>query len=256
MNSQSKKQGLIWGGLLILFGALMLIETMTNLSAFAWVGILAAAGLGAFAIYLTDRSDWGLLIPAYVLWSIAALVALVTLDILHDELIATFVLAVIALPFLVGFLRDRSRWGLLIPAYILLAVGIMVALIGLSILDDLLIPAYVLLSVSVPFFVVYVRNRKQWWPLIPGGITAIIGLSFLIAENIAQYVGAIALVVVGSWILVRQFTRQEPAGQEPAGQEPAGQEPAGPKSADQEPQDHEHAGQEPTGAESDGPPAM
>ena len=235
MKSQSRKQGLVWGGLLILFGALLLIETVTDLSAWVWVAILVVAGLGALAIYLTDRSDLGLLIPAYVMWSIAALVALVTLDILRDELIATFVLAVIALPFLVAFLRDRNRWGLLIPAYILLAVGLMVALIGVGILDDLLVPAYVLIAVSIPFFVVYVRNRNQWWPLIPGGITAIIGLSFLIAENIAQYVGAIALVVVGGWILVRQFMRPETTGQEPDGQA--------------------SAGQEPRGAESDGPPA-
>ena len=163
------------------------------------------------------------------------MIALVTLEILQDELIATFVLAVIALPFLVGFMRDRSRWRLLIPVYILLAVGIMVALIGLGILDDLLIPAYVLIAVSIPFFVAYVRDQSHWWPLIPGGITAIIGLSFLIAENIAQYVGAIALVVVGGWILVRQFMQ--------------------PESAEQEPVDQGLADQEPRGAESDGPPA-
>ena len=188
MKSQSRKPGLIWGGLLILFGALLLIETLTDLSAWVWVAVLAVAGLGAFAIYLGDRSDWGLLIPVYVLWSIAALVALITLNILRDDFVATFVLSVIALPFLVAFLRDRSRWGLLIPVYILFAVGIMVALIELGVLDDLLIPAYVLLAVSIPFFVVTVRNPKQWWPLIPGGITAIIGLSFLIAESVAQYV--------------------------------------------------------------------
>lgn len=225
MNSQSKKQGLIWGVLLVVLGVLMLIETFTDLSTWVWVGILGAAGLVTLVLYFTEPSDWGLLIPTYVLWAIAALVTLVTLDILRDEVIATFVLAVIALPFLVGFLRDRSRWGLLIPAYILFAVGIMVGLIGWGILDDLLIPAYVLLAVAIPFFVVYVRNPKQWWPLIPGGITAVIGLSFLIAENIAQYIGAIALVVVGVWILVRQFTQ------------------------------HKTVDQEPTGAESDGPPA-
>ena len=68
----------------------------------------------------------------------------------------------------------------------------------------------------------YGRNPKRWWPLIPGGITAVIGLSFLIAENIAQYVGAIALVAVGVWILVRQFVQPEPADQEPRGAESDG----------------------------------
>ncbi|NIN64744.1 MAG: hypothetical protein GTO63_08590, partial [Anaerolineae bacterium] len=84
-----------------------------------------------------------------------------------------YVLAAIALPFLVAFLRDRSRWGLLIPAYVLLAVGVMVVLIEGGLLSDLLIPAYVLFAIAIPFFVVYARDPKQWWPLIPGGILAV-----------------------------------------------------------------------------------
>jgi hypothetical protein len=72
-------------------------------------GVLAAGGLGAFAAYLTDRSQWGFLIPAYVLWAVAGLIALIMLNVLRDEAIATYVLAAIALPFLVVFLRDRNQ---------------------------------------------------------------------------------------------------------------------------------------------------
>jgi len=222
MGTQARKQGIIWGVLLVLLGAVLLIEAVTDLSAWVWIAMLVVAGFAAFAVYLTDRSNLGLLIPAYVMWAIAVLVALITLNILRDESIATFVLVIIALPFLVGYLRDRSRWGLLIPAYILVAVGIMVGLIGLGVLDDLLIPAYVMFAVSIPFLVVYARDPKQWWPLIPGGIMAIIGLSFLIAEDAVQYIGAITLVILGGWIIVRQFIRQEPADREPNGAESDG----------------------------------
>jgi hypothetical protein len=210
MKSQAGKQGIVWGGLLILFGVMALVETYTDLSAWVWVAILTAAGLGVLGIYLTDRSQWGLLIPAYVLWAVAALIALVTLNVLRDESVATYVLAAIALPFLVAFLRDRSRWGLLIPAYVLLTVGVMVVLLGQGVLSDLLIPAYVLFAIAIPFFVVYARDPKQWWPLIPGGILAVIGLSFLVAEAAVQYIGPAVLVLVGVWILVRVFTRREP----------------------------------------------
>jgi len=214
MKTQSMRQGFVWGGLLILLGAVLLVETYTDLTAWAWVIILAAGGLGAFGVYLTDRSDWGLLIPAYVLWSVAGLVALIELNILRDESIATYVLTAIALPFLVVFLRNRDQWWALIPAYVLLVVGVMVGLLGLGVLTDLLVPAYVMFAIAIPFFVVYVRNTKQWWALIPGGILAIIGLSFLIAEAAAQYIAPVALVIVGVWILVRQFTRKEPASPE------------------------------------------
>ena len=206
MKSRSRSQGLVWGGLLIFFGAMMLVELLTDLSAWVWVALLALVGLGILVLYLKDRSERALLIPAYVMLVIAGLVALVTVGILRDESVAAYVLIVIALPFLVVYARDRSKGRLLIPAYVLTAVAVMVALIGGGVLADLLIPAYVLFAIAIPFFVVYLRDRKRVWPLIPGGILAIIGLAFLIAEASIQYVVVVVLIVAGVWILVRQFT--------------------------------------------------
>jgi hypothetical protein len=214
MKSRATRQALVWGGLLILLGAVLLVETFTDLSVWTWGAMLAVGGLGAFGVFLTDRSDWGLLIPTYVLWAIAGLIALITLNVLRDESVATYVLAAIALPFLVVFLRNRQQWWALIPAYVLLAIGVMVGLLGLGVLTDLLVPAYVMLAIAIPFFVVYVRNPEQWWALIPGGILAAIGLSFLIAEAAVQYVAPVVLVIVGVWILVRQFARKELASPE------------------------------------------
>ena len=59
MKTKSNKQSLVWGGLLILFGVLGLVEVYTDLAAWVWVAMLAAAGMGIFGIYLTERSEWG-----------------------------------------------------------------------------------------------------------------------------------------------------------------------------------------------------
>jgi TM2 domain-containing membrane protein YozV len=221
MKSQSRKQSIVWGGLLILFGVVGLVEVYTDLSAWGWVAVLGVAGLGVFGVYLTDRSEWGLLIPAYVMWVVAGLVALITLNVLRDPFIPTYVLAAIMLPFLVAYLRDREQWWALIPAYVLLAVGMMVGLIGQGVLGDLLIPAYVMFAVAIPFFVVYARDSRQWWALIPGGIMTVIGLSFLVAQGMFQYVGAVALLLAGAWTLGRQFARREPAAPGPGADEPS-----------------------------------
>jgi hypothetical protein len=226
MEFKASRQGLIWSAVLILVGVLLLVNQLTELSAWVWVALLAAAGLGAFGLYLTDRSDWGMLLATYVLWAIAVLVALVTLDVLKDEAVAFYVLLVIALPFFAVYLRDRALWWTLIPAYVLLAIAVMVGLIGLGVLDDLLVPAYVLLAIALPFFVVYVRNRTYWWALIPGGILAVIGLAFLIAEAAFAYIGALVLILVGVGLLVRAFARREPAAGVPA---PTGAETEGPE---------------------------
>lgn len=209
MKSQASKQGLVWGGLLILLGVMSLLDTFADLGAWIWVAVLTLAGLGVYAIYTTDRTQKWVLIVSYVLLVVAGLVTLITLNILRDEAIATFVLSAIALPFLVAYFRDRSQAGFLIPAYVLFAVGVMVGLIGAGILDDLLIPAYVLFAVAIPFLVAFMVDRRKWGMLIPGGITAIVGFAFLIAEATVEYLLPVVLILAGAWILLRQFMDKE-----------------------------------------------
>jgi hypothetical protein len=210
MKSSTIRQSIVWGGVLILVGLLLLVNQFVELSPWVWVLMLAAAGLGAFGLYLTDRSDWAMLLATYVLWAITMLVALIELNVLRDDAIAVYALIAIALPFLAVFWRDRAQWWALIPAYVLLVIGVMIGLIGLGVLDDLLVPAYVLFAIAIPFFVVYARDRRLWWALIPGGILAVVGLSFLVIEAALAYIGAVVLLIVGAWILVRVFTRREP----------------------------------------------
>jgi TM2 domain-containing membrane protein YozV len=267
MKQQSRNQALVWGGLLIIFGVVGLVESFTDLNPWAWVAILAITGLGIFGVFLWDRSEWWPLIPTYVLWAIAGLLALIELNVLDgvflpayvlpaialpfivvylrdraqwwalipayvliavaalvllsetaflpDAFEATFVLTAIALPFLVVYLRNRSQWWPLIPAYVLLSIGVMTLLEELGILSDFLVPAYVMFVIAIPFFVVYIRNPSRWWPLIPGGIMAAIGLSFLMVEAF-QYVFPALVILVGLWILIRSFTRKEAVGDEPS----------------------------------------
>lgn len=211
MVTRATKQAFVWGALLILVGAALLVEQFANPGAWVWVGVLVSAGLIPFVVFLTDRADWGFLIPAYVFWAVAGLVALITLGVLRGGFVALYVLCAVALPFLVVFVRDRTHWWALIPSYVLLCVGAMVVLIELGVLTDFLIPSYVMFAVAIPFFVVYLNNPQLWWALIPGGITALIGLSFLLVEAVAQYVVPILLIIAGAGILVRHLMRSKPS---------------------------------------------
>ncbi|HCC63483.1 MAG TPA: hypothetical protein DEQ55_20440, partial [Pseudomonas sp.] len=89
-----------------------------------------------------------MLIISYAMLAVAGLVALLTLGILRDAFVATYVLLAIALPFFVAFLFNRSNWGMLIPAYVLLVIGLMVPLIELGVLNDTLIVTYVLMAIA------------------------------------------------------------------------------------------------------------
>ena len=207
---KKRKQGIVWGGFLILLGMMSLGETFFDLSAWTWVVMLIVGGLGVYGLYAIDRTEKWMLVISYALLAVASLVSLLTLNILQGPFIPTFVLLAIALPFLMAFLQsERTKWGLLIPFYILLAVGVMVPLIGIGVLDGVLVAAYVLFAIAIPFFAVYARNSKKWWALIPGGITSIIGLSFLIAENAIQFVAPIAMIIAGIWIAFRAISERK-----------------------------------------------
>jgi hypothetical protein len=225
MNSSSRKQGIVWGSLLILFGIMALVETYTDLGPWVWAIVLAAVGLLVFLVYLTDRSDYGLLIPTYVLWAVAGLIALAESNILLDEWIALYVLTAIALPFLVVYFRNREYWWALIPAYVLLAIGLMIVLLESGILSDLLVPAYVMFTIAIPFLVVFARDRKLWWALIPGGILLFIGIAFLIAEAALEFILPVVFIILGIAILVSLFTRKELPETEAAPEESVIEEP-------------------------------
>jgi hypothetical protein len=199
MLSKAAKQSLVWIGVLILIGVLSLVNRFVELSPWVWAAFLAGAGLGAFGLYLADRSDGLMLLEAYVLWAIAVLIALVPSNVLRDEAVACYVLPAIALPFLVIFVRDRAQWW-----------ALMIGLTESGLFSDDLVSAYVLFAIAIPFFVIYAWGRKQWWAPIPGGILAMIGLSFLIIAGGAVEYFAFALLVVGAWILVRAFVGRGP----------------------------------------------
>lgn len=256
-KDSSTKQGVIWGGLLIVFGVMGLLNSLMDLSLWVWVAALGAMGLGVFAVYLTDSSEWWPLIPAYILivlsafigaveleflrgawiapliltlvaipflityfrdrsqwWPlipsyvlllIAAMILLIETRLLVDAWIATFVLGGIGLPFLIVFLVDRQNWWALIPAFIMFDIGLMVGLIDAGVLRGTIITAYVFLSIALPFLVVYLTDRSQWWPLIPAGIMGLMGVIFLMTGEFFAYVVPVLIILAGAIILGRQL---------------------------------------------------
>jgi len=218
MQSKDTRNAVVGGGLLLLFGALLLAQEFVEISSWIWVGVLIISGLGVYGIYSIAREETWMLILSYVLLAVGIMIALVTADILEDAFVATYVMAAIGIPFIFGYFRgDRSNWGLLIPAYVLIAVGVMVPLLETGTLAESSTPTYVMFAVALPFLVVFFANTSQWWALIVGSIVAIVGVALLLDSDIAEYVTPIALILVGGGILVRLITKR---GAEEASKEP------------------------------------
>ncbi|MEJ2486716.1 MAG: hypothetical protein P8Y68_13375 [Anaerolineales bacterium] len=209
MEASGNKQRIGWGMLLIVFGITAFLDNFVGIDDWLKVAIMGIGGVAVFLVFLTDRKNWRLLIPAYVLLAIAGISALALTDMLQGEVIGSLVLVLVALPFLAVYLLNQDNWWALIPSWVLLAIGLMVFLIGQNILNDELVVTYVMFSIALPFFVVYLTNRKNWWALIPSGVTAVIGLAFFAGTDLAQYVIPAVLLIAGIWVLSRSFTKQE-----------------------------------------------
>jgi hypothetical protein len=167
--------------------------------------VLFAIAIPFLVVYFRNKKEnWWALIPAYVMIVIGALIGLTEVFNVDDDIIGPSILFAIAIPFLVVYFINRENWWALIPAYAMIVIGTMVGLIETDVLGDLLIPAYIMLAIAIPFFVVYFRNNENWWALIPGGITGLIGLGFLISEPAGRFLAPAALIIAGAWLLLRQ----------------------------------------------------
>ena len=60
---------------------------------------------------------------------------------------------------------------------------------------------------------VYARDQKQWWALIPAGILTAIGSSFLIASAATSMLVPAVLILAGIWLVASQFFGRKPEAQ-------------------------------------------
>jgi len=223
---------IFWGVVFLLAGIGLLTGYIDfqELSDQTWfiVEIVASA---AFVVtyFLAGTKKWGWLLPAFVFAGMAV-------D-LSSELYHTFlsqpngvpIMIGVALWFLTGFLIDRKRWGLLIPAYILIiaAVETEINTILVPILlhgqSKPLLLAYssgagMMIMLALPFFVVYVVLKKSWWALIPAGVltslAVMTALPVLVSDkqntHIGLYSGVMCLGLAVTFAIIWLRRKTEP----------------------------------------------
>lgn len=178
--------------------------------------VLSVVAFPFIVTFITNiKQNWWALIPAWVLSVIGTMIWLLESGAFSGDLVPTYVLSAIALPFVVVyFFNPRENWWALIPAWALGTIAVMVGLIIAGALTDLLIPTYVMFAIAIPFMLVFVKNRENWWALIPGGITAAIGFAFLVSVKLVQYAVPIFLIAAGALILLTQ-NRSKPQAAQP-----------------------------------------
>jgi hypothetical protein len=126
------------------------------------------------AAYLADRTrNWWALIPGGVMLFLTLTMFLA--DSAGGEWIGALFLFLIALSFLAVYLNNRIRTWALIVAYVLVVLSIAPIMSTGGRDADYYGPIF-LFAVALPFFVVYLRSRENWWAIIPAGAITTIAL--------------------------------------------------------------------------------
>ena len=121
------------------------------------------------AAYLADRAkNWWALIPGGVM----LFLALVTLlaDNVGGEWIGTVFLFMIGLSFFLVYWSNRTRWWALLVAYIMFVLSIAPVMSSFGGETAAYFGTIFLLAIALPFYVVYFRDGKNWWAIIPAGV--------------------------------------------------------------------------------------
>jgi hypothetical protein len=197
--------------LLIVVGILLLLQNVGILGgvvALIWSLIFAAGGLVFLYVFLTNRVHWWALIPGFALLSIAALIALDQfLPRVGDALGGTIVLGGIGLAFWVIYFLNREHWWAVIPGGVLATLTLIVGLESVFEGDE--IAGILFLGLGLTFGVLYFLPSPQGrmkWAIFPAAILLVMGLLFTVAAIGAfQYLGALALILIGLYLLYRMF---------------------------------------------------
>lgn len=206
----------LWGFLLIIMGALFLLESLGLLAlGGAWSVLFFASAIAFASVFARNRDAWWAVIPAMALFGIGALVAIgAYLGTAGESWGAGIFLGSLALAFWIIYLTTRRRqWWAIIPG------GVLLALAGSLILEPYIgeegFVAVFMLGMGLTFVLLYLLptpEGRMTWALIPAVILSLIGLAFVmvtweLATSAVNLIWPLALITIGAYLLLRSLRR-------------------------------------------------
>jgi hypothetical protein len=204
---------IVWGVLLILGGAALLLENLLDwrLGGIFWGGAFLLGGVVFLAEYaLRGKAFWWALIPGVTLLGLGAVNLLDALLPQAEAWSGALFLGAISLAFFLVYLTARENWWAIIPG------GVLATLMVVSNLDEtrsapLDTGGIFFLGLGLTFLLVALLPTpagKMTWAYIPGGILAVFGL-LLSTElaDLARY-AIPALVILGGVVMVFRALRR------------------------------------------------
>lgn len=207
------KVRIIGGILLIAFGILSLLS---NLGIFVggldlfWALLFGVGGALFLYVFLGNREHWWTIIPGFVLISIGLLIALERFaPQLGGDWGGMLVVGAIGLAFWAIYFVKREHWWAIIPGSVMLTIAMIVGFS--SILENAGVDTggIFFLGLGMAFGLISLLPSPQGrmkWAFIPAIILLAMGaLITAAAADLLQFVGPVALILVGLYLILRVF---------------------------------------------------
>jgi len=163
--------------------------------------MLFSIALPFLLIYVIKRGTfWWALIPGGVL-AVIAVIPILTLGV-PGEVIGTFVLWAIGIPFIVVYLANRKNWWALIPGGVMFVIGLM-PLLALRELPGQFIGGIFFVGLAAVFSLIYLINLKDpemHWAIYPAAVLLAVGIGVM---AFGQNWWPLVLVGLGAVLLIR-----------------------------------------------------
>ncbi len=137
-----------------------------------WGGFLIILGIALLAENLGLLGDWTVPIWSLALWAGGLL-------------------------FLAVFFSDRDQWWALIPGLVLPGIGTAVYLGERGLVAEHAVGTIILATIGLPFLLIFLSDRSQWWALIPAFALAGSACGVFLEGTGAISDEAVAGVIVG-----------------------------------------------------------
>jgi hypothetical protein len=174
------------------------------------VGLFLVLAAGFLLVYLGRRVLWAALV-AFVMAALAVVTWTATTS--HPELAGPLVSLAIGLPFLYVYLRFPERWWAIIPAGIMLTIGIVAAVLLVPAVqgspwDARIGNAMVLAGVAATFAVIWLREHRRW-AMVVTIVTAAVAIGTLSFASLGTF-WPLLFIAAGVLLLYRAL-RPRPA---------------------------------------------
>lgn len=202
------------GILLVAAGVLVLLQNLGIVReglTLLWSLCFLAAGAIFTFVFLNDRKNWWAVIPGFALLGLGALMLLGwALPATGGRWGGSLFLGAIGASFWVIYANRRDQWWPIIPGGVLLTLAFVAALDdGVGVGFDT--GSLFFLGLGGTFFLLYLLPHvggKLTWALYPAGILAAIGVvSAIASSSLMRFLGPLALLAVGGYLVYRAMAR-------------------------------------------------